>query len=240
MKKLSLISATAFVSILVLLAMASSPAAAAPKPGGSASATVALPAPPSSSAFTCDGIATGEVTGLYWDERGLYGSADGLSFNSQTWSFLLAPVCPTKRKPIAREMNLLLPDAASAQFGDAAIPKCGRIWVTVPDLVNANTNDIVGVAAPPGSSTGNTVFVYFVPDTNHDGKFDPQDGVYNVRWQSGIRVVSRTPGPGTGQTTFVLSSQPDLSNTAQLINHSTNQDLGFYCIPLDLTVVVTQ
>jgi hypothetical protein len=240
------LAVTAFVSTLVLLGVAWTPASAMPKPtpGPSASATVHLLAIPGLG-FDCPGttpVIESEVTGLYWDGRGPYGSADGLMFDSQTWSFVLPPVCPTTKPTptLGRELNLFLPAAARARFSNAALPKCGRIWLVVPSLRNVLEGTIVGV---PGSSTGN-VFVYFVPDTDGNGKFEPtHDGVYNLRWQKGIRVTSRTVSGN--QTTFLLSTVDpnpsfDLSDGAQLINHSTGADLGFYCVPLDLTVVVTQ
>jgi hypothetical protein len=57
--------------------------------------------------------------------------------------------------------------------------------------------------------------------------------------------VSNSHDPLTNQTTLVLSTRATvsglyLSNRAELINHSTGRSLGFYCVPLDLKVVVTQ
>jgi hypothetical protein len=180
------------------------------------------------------------VTGLYGDGRDLatdgssiYGSADGLIVGSRG-GFVLEPVCSkTKPKPTtSRGMNLVLPAAALTQFS-GAIPECGNIWLVVPGLVNAQPGDIIGVPAPPGSSTGNSVFVYFVPGAK----------VYNLVWQYGIRVLTRTSGPGINQITLTLSTRDlssDLSDGAQLIDHGQGVGLGFYCVPLDLTVVVTQ
>lgn len=240
MKRLSTFSAAVSVSILAFLAVALAPAAAAPKPP-SASATVQLPSLPGAA---CAGAS--EVTGLYSD-GGIYGPDDGVSVNKRTADGGLQPSCAN-----GRQMNLLLPAAARAFFSNAPIATCGRIWLTLPGLLNAQAGQVLGApapgqaaACPPNSSTGDCVFVYFVPDTNGDGEFGPiQDGVYNVRWQKGVYVRSKTISGN--QTTFVLGTTDsllgeDLSDDAELVKKTGGDaSQGFYCVPLDLTVVVTQ
>lgn len=239
----------AFVSALLLLGVASAPASAMPKPTPTPTAsvtTVQLPnslVPDPACASSEDPGLHGDGQDLAADGSSIYGSADGLIDGSRG-GFILEPPCPTKRAPIGRAMTLVLTDAASAELAPpyASLPICGGIWLVVPGypvpLATAQPGQIIGgVDAPPGTSTGNSVFVYFAPGTS--------PYVYNLIWQAGIRVTGNTPGPGSNQRTITLttrgdSSHPDLSGNAELINHSTSSDLGYYCVPLDLTVVVTQ
>jgi hypothetical protein len=215
-----------------------------PKPTPTPTASVTTVQLPNSVAPDVCAVGTEDPPppGLYGDLRDLngaysvYGSADGLIDGSRG-GFILEPPCPTKRAPIGRAMTLVLTDAASANLANASLPTCGRIWLVVPGpLATAKIGDIIGLPAPPGTSTGNSVFVYFSPGAQE---------VYNLIWQAGIYVVNKFPGPGNNQTTFVLSTRATvsnfyLSNNAELINYSTSTSLGFYCVPLDLTVVVTQ
>jgi hypothetical protein len=176
----------------------------------------------------CDGNDVG-VTGLYQDGLGTYSGSE-----------LLHPACAARRSP-GRAVNLLLP----AGTLDDPIATCGPIWLAIPDLLDAQAGDILGLPAPPDTSTGDTVFLYFLTDSNGDGKFSsPGDDQYNVRWQAGIYVQSRTVTP-TG-TVFELStkdvSRPDLSGAAELIHRNSPSgeiSLGSFCIPLELTVRVS-
>ena len=181
----------------------------------------------------CGGVDVG-VTGLYQDGLGTYPGSQGQ---------VLHPACPTRRSS-GRAVNLLLP---AGTLNDP-IATCGAIWLSLPDFLNAQVGDVLGVAAPPNSSTGETVFLYFLTDSNGDGKFtSPGDNQYNIRWQGGIYVVSRTDTGNT--TTFVLStkhSNPDLdlSGAAELIHRNDplygQISKGSYCIPLELTITVSR
>jgi hypothetical protein len=245
------LAVTAFVSTLVLLGIAWTPASAMPKATPTPTASVTAVQLPNSVAPAVCAVAGEDLAspGLYGDGQHLaadgssvYGFNGGLIDGSRG-GFILEPPCPTKSVPIGRAMTLVLTDAASAELAppNASLPICGRIWLVVPGvpgpLATAQVNDIIGLAALPGTSTGNSVFVYFAPGTS--------PYVYNLIWQAGIRVTSRTD---TGnQTTLGLSTRgdsskgwSDLSGDAELINHSTSTGLGHYCVPLDLTVVVTQ
>ena len=242
------LAVTAFVSTLVLLGGAWTPASATPKPTPTPTASVTAVQLPNSVAPDLVCAVGGEDVpspGLYGDGRDLNGAQSVYSFNDglidgSRGGFILEPPCPTRKAPIGRAMTLVLTDAASAMLAppNASLPTCGRIWLVVPGvpgpLATAQIGDIIGLAAPPGTSTGNSVFVYFAPGTS--------PYVYNLIWQAGIRVTSRTTVGN--QITLGLStrgdSSSDLSGDAELINHSTSTGLGFYCVPLDLTVVVTQ
>jgi hypothetical protein len=240
------LAGTVFVSALVLLGVASAPASAMPKPTQIPTASVTAVQLPNSVAPDVFCAVSGEdspAPGLSGDLRYLsddgkysvYGSADGLIDGSRG-GFILEPPCPTKRAPSGRSMTLVLTDAASLTLANASPPTCGRIWLVVPGpLATAQIGDKIGLPAPLGTSTGNSVFVYF----------EGTQEVYNLIWQAGIYVTDKIHVPGTKQTTFVLStratvSTSDVSNNAELINHSTSTSLGTYCVPLDLRVVVTQ
>lgn len=222
---------TRSLGALVLVAFwilgAAVPAGAAPK------RTYYTDLPSVTGTSVCDGVDVG-VTGLYQDGLGTY-SASGPA--------VLQPLCATRRSS-GRAVNLLLPGPAAGNL-NGPIATCGPIWLSMPGLLDAQAGDILGLPAPPGSSSGDTVFLYFLTDSNGDGKFaNPGDDQYNVRWQAGIYVQSRSETPNG--TVFVLStkdvSRPDLSGAAELIHRNSPSgeiSLGSFCIPLELTVRVS-
>lgn len=217
---------TRSLGALVLVAFwilgAAAPAGAAPK------RTYYTDLPSVTGTSVCDGVDVG-VTGLYQDGLGTYSGSE-----------VLHPACATRRSS-GRSVNLLLPAGTLSD----PIATCGPIWLSLPGLLNAQAGDILGVPAPPDTSTGNTVFLYFLTDSNGDGKFtSPGDDQYNLRWQAGIYVQSRSETPNG--TVFVLStkdvSRPDLSGAAELIHRNSPSgeiSLGSFCIPLELTVRVS-
>jgi hypothetical protein len=204
--------------ILTISAIALSSAIGfAAKPPPSHPTTVDLYLAPTTPA--CDG--TTEVTGIYQDGLGIYLPNEGIGFGED---LDIRPLCSENRR-----INALLPAAALAQL-TGPIQDCrGALLLRIPDLQNAQ-GGVVGLPHPP-NPVWESVHLYFVVDTNGDGRFGlPRDDAYNLVWQSGI-WLARTEY--SDRTVYELTT--DLtSHNAELFRGAT-ESKGTFCVPLRVT-----
>src|SRR5262249_2938850 len=174
-----------------------------------------------------------EVTGIYQDGQGTYLSSDSVGWSSNTGNadLRITPLCSVPRHP-----NLLLPSAALAVLGPP-FETCrgGGGLLKIPDLRTAQTGVVGLPALPPDYPKINSVYYYFLADSNHDGQFSSRtDTAYNLVWQSGI-YLTRTEY--VDRTTYELTTDLTSPN-AELLQGAGNGGVskGTFCVPLRLMV----
>jgi hypothetical protein len=202
------------------------------KPGPPKSPTADLYFAPSTS--QCPGLA--EVTGIYQDGKGAYLPADIVEWASTTngIDLRIKPLCSAGRR-----LNALLPNAAIAQLA-GPINGCqdsgnlNTIQLKIPDLQGAQTGVVGKPSLPPDYPKADSVYFYFLVDSNHDGSFGRGDIGYNLVWQSGIHL---TRTESFDRTIYDLTTDLTSSN-AELIQGvgSGGTSKGTFCVPLRLLV----
>jgi streptogramin lyase len=182
----------------------------------------------------CSGLT--EVTGIYQDGRGTY-----LPGDSVVWAdtpngidLRIKPLCSGNRR-----LNALLPSAAMALLTGPINPcqdsgSLNTIQLKVPDLHEAPTGVVGKPSLPPDYPKAESVYFYFLVDSNHDGRFDGRDDGYNLVWQSGI-YLTRTEY--FDRTVYELTTDLTSPN-AELLQGIGNggSSKGVFCVPLRLTV----
>src|SRR5713101_9082316 len=116
----------------------------------------------------CPGLT--EVTGIYQDGKGTYLPGDVVEWASTTngIDLRIKPLCSA-----GRQLNALLPNAAMALLG-GPINRCqgsgglNTIQLKIPDLQGAQTGVVGRPALPPDYSVIDSVYYYFLVDSNHD------------------------------------------------------------------------
>ena len=204
------------------------------KPGPANSPTADLQLPPTTP--PCSGLT--EVTGIYQDGKGTYLPGDAVEWASTTngIDLRIKPLCSA-----GRQLNALLPNAAMALLG-GPINRCqgsgglNTIQLKIPDLQGAQTGVVGKPSLPPDYPKADSVYFFFLVDSNHDGKFGLGDTGYNLVWQSGI-YLTRTEY--FDRTVYDLTTDLTSPN-AELIQGigSGGTSKGVFCVPLRL--VVTQ
>ncbi|HEY6929232.1 MAG TPA: hypothetical protein VJA66_06115 [Thermoanaerobaculia bacterium] len=182
----------------------------------------------------CSGLT--EVTGIYQDGRGTYLPADVVEWASTTngIDLRIKPLCSANR-----QLDALLPNAAIALLG-APINRCqdsgnlNTIQLKIPDLQSAQTGVVGKPSLPPDYPKADSVYFFFLVDSNHDGSFGRGDIAYNLVWQSGI-YLTRTEY--VDRTTYELTTDLTSPN-AELLQGAGNggTSKGIFCVPLRLTV----
>jgi len=182
----------------------------------------------------CSGLT--EVTGIYQDGRGTY-----LPGDSVVWAdtpngidLRIKPLCSGNRR-----LNALLPSAAIALLTGPINPcqdsgGLNTIQLKIPDLQDAPTGVVGKPSLPPDYPKAESVYFYFLVDSNHDGRFDGRDDGYNLVWQSGI-YLTRTEY--FDRTVYELTTDLTSPN-AELLQGIGNggSSKGVFCVPLRLTV----
>ncbi len=178
----------------------------------------------------CSGLT--EVTGIYQDGKGTYLPSDSVQWSGTTGNadLRITPLCS-----VPRHLNVLLPASALAVLA-APIETCrgtGAL-LKIPDLKDAQTGVVGQPSLPPDYPKANSVYYYFLVDSNHDGSFGRGDIAYNLVWQSGI-YLTRTEY--VDRTTYELTTDLTSPN-AELLQGAGNggTSKGVFCVPLHLTV----
>jgi|GEM_PF-6303374 len=202
------------------------------KPGPANSPTADLQLPPTTP--PCSGLT--EVTGIYQDGKGTYLPGDVVEWASTTngIDLRIKPLCSA-----GRQLNALLPNAAIALLA-GPINRCqdsgglATIQLKIPDLQGAQTGVVGRPSLPPDYPKADSVYFYFLVDSNHDGSFGRGDTGYNLVWQSGI-YLTRTEY--FDRTVYDLTTDLTSPN-AELIQGvgSGGTSKGVFCVPLRLTV----
>jgi len=188
---------------------------------------------PSTRDTSCPALDLTEVTGIYQDGKGIYLPGDVVEWASTTngIDLRIKPLCSANR-----QLNALLPNAAMPLLG-GPINRCqgsgglNTIQLKIPDLQGAQTGVVGQPSLPPDYPKADSVYFYFLVDSNHDGKFGLGDNAYNLVWQNGI-YLTRTES--FDRTVYELTT--DLTSpTAELIQ-GNGTSKGLFCVPLRLTV----
>jgi len=222
---LRIIAGSVFVSALgIASSFAGKPAPKSP--------TADLYLAPSTS--QCSGLT--EVTGIYQDGKGTYLPAEVVEWASTIngIDLRIKPLCSA-----GRQLNALLPNAALALLA-GPINRCeashslSTIQLKIPDLQGAQTGIVGQPSLPPDYPKAESVYFYFLVDSNHDGTFGLGDTGYNLVWQSGI-YLTRTEYPD--RTVYDLTTDLTSPN-AELIQGvgSGGTSKGVFCVPLRLMV----
>jgi len=177
-----------------------------------------------------------EVTGIYQDGKGTYLPGDVVEWASTTngIDLRIKPLCSA-----GRQLNALLPNAAIALLA-GPINRCqgsdnlNTIQLKVPDLQGAQTGVVGKASLPPDYPKADSVYFFFLVDSNHDGRFGNGDVGYNLVWQSGIHL---TRTEYFDRTVYDLTTDLTSPN-AELIQGVGNggTSKGVFCVPLRLMV----
>lgn len=223
--KKTLLVSTLILS-MVVTALSSAVVFAARPPARNAT-TADLPSP---STPPCPELT--EVTGIYQDGKGTYLPGDEVVWAKTTngTDLRIKPRCSAEREVIA-----LLPDAAMALLtGD--INSCqssgglNTIQLKIPDLQGAQTG-VVG--QPTTGSVVDSVYFYFLTDSNNDGAFGGDDDSINLVWQSGI-YLTRTEF--SDRTVYDLTTDLTSPYAELFVNGlGAAASKGTFCVPLWLT-----
>lgn len=202
------------------------------KPGPPKLPTADLYLAPSTS--QCPGLA--EVTGIYQDGKGTYLPNEVVEWASTTngVDLRIKPLCSA-----SRQLNSLLPNAAIALLA-GPINRCqdsgnlNTIQLKIPDLQGAQTGVVGKPSQPPDYPKADSVYFFFLVDSNHDGSFGRGDIGYNLVWQSGIHL---TRTEYFDRTVYDLTTDLTSPN-AELIQGVGNggTSKGVFCVPLRLMV----
>ncbi len=181
----------------------------------------------------CPGLT--EVTGIYQDGKGTYLPGDSVVWadTDNGVDLRIKPLCSANR-----QLNPLLPGAAIALLTGPINPcqdsgGINTIQLKIPDLQGAPTGVVGKPSLSPDYPKAESVYFYFLVDSNHDGNFGGGDDGYNLVWQSGI-YLTRTELPD--RTVYELTT--DLTSPdAELIQGigSGGTSKGVFCVPLRLT-----
>ena len=219
----------ALVAVLVFVGIGF---AFAGKPGPAKSPTADLYLAPSTS--PCPGFT--EMTGIYQDGKCTYLPGDVVEWAGTTngIDLRIKPLCSANR-----QLNALLPNAATVLL-TGPINRCqdsgslNTIQLKIPDLQAAQTGVVGKPSLPPDYPKADSVYFYFLVDSNHDGSFGRGDTGYNLVWQSGI-YLTRTEY--FDRTVYDLTTDLTSPN-AELIQGVGNggTSKGVFCVPLRLLV----
>jgi hypothetical protein len=145
----------------------------------------------------------------------------------------IKPLCSANRR-----LNALLPSAAIALLTGPMNPcqdsgELNTIQLKIPDLQDAPTGVVGKPSLSPDYPKAESVYFYFLVDSNHDGTFGGGDDGYNLVWQSGI-YLTRTEY--SDRTVYELTTDLTSPN-AELIQGigSGGTSKGVFCVPLRLT-----
>ena len=182
----------------------------------------------------CPGLT--EVTGIYQDGKGTYLPGEIVEWASTTngIDLRIKPLCSANR-----ELNALLPNATIALLA-GPINRCqgsgslNTIQLKIPDLQGAQTGVVGKPSLPPDYPKADSVYFFFLVDSNHDGSFGRGDIGYNLVWQSGIYL---TRSEYVDRTVYELTTDLTSPN-AKLIQGVGNggTSKGSFCVPLRLMV----
>jgi hypothetical protein len=202
------------------------------QPGPTNSLSVDLGLAPS--APPCSGLT--EVTGIYQDGKGAYLPGDTVVWadTDNGVDLRIKPLCSANRR-----LNPLLPSGAIALLTGPINPcqdsgDLNTIQLKIPDLQDAPTGVVGKPSLPPDYPKAESVYFYFLVDSNHDGKFGAGDDGYNLVWQSGI-YLTRTEY--FDRTVYELTTDLTSPN-AELFRGIGTGGLseGVFCVPLRLMV----
>ncbi len=176
-----------------------------------------------------------EVTGIYQDGKGTYLPGDAVVWADTTngIDLRIKPLCSADR-----QLDALLPAAAIALLTGPMNPcqdsgDFNTIQLKIPDLQGAPTGVVGQPSLPPDYFKADSVYFYFLVDSNHDGIFGPGDDGYNLVWQSGI-YLTRTELPD--RTVYELTTELTSSDAELFRGIGTGGVIeGVFCVPLRLT-----
>ncbi len=183
----------------------------------------------------CSGLT--EVTGIYQDGKGTYLPGDIVEWAKTTdgIDLRIKPLCSA-----GRQLNALLPNAAIALLAGPINPcqdsggGLNTIQLKIPDLQGAQTGVVGRPSLPPDYPKADSVYYYFLVDSNHDGSFGRGDIGYNLVWQSGI-YLTRTEY--FDRTVYDLTTDLTSPNAELIQGVGTGgTSKGVFCVPLRLTV----
>jgi hypothetical protein len=177
-----------------------------------------------------------EVTGIYQDGKGTY-----LPGDSVVWAdtpdgvdLRIKPLCSGNRR-----LNALLPSAAIALL-TGPINLCqdsgglNTIQLKIPDLQGAQTGVVGKPSLPPDYPKAESVYFFFLVDSNHDGSFRSDDDGYNLVWQSGIYLAR---SEFVDRTVYELTTDLTSPNAELFRGIGTGGvSEGVFCVPLRLMV----
>jgi hypothetical protein len=180
----------------------------------------------------CPGLT--EVTGIYQDGKGTYGDRVYWGDTPDGVDLRINPLCSANR-----QFNALLPSAALALLTGPIAPcetdlgDLNMIQLKVPDLLDAPTGVVGKPSLSPEYPKGNSVYFYFLVDSNHDGQFGFGDDGYNFVWQSGIYLTRTEYSDRTVYDLTTDLTSPDAELIQGIANGGTSK--GVFCVPLRLT-----
>jgi len=181
----------------------------------------------------CAGLT--EVTGIYQDGKGTYLPGDSVVWadSGDGIDLRIKPLCTSNRR-----LDPLLPEAATALLTGPINPcqdsgVLNTIQLKIPDLQDAPTGVVGKPSLPPDYPKANSVYFYFLVDSNHDGRFGEGDDGYNLVWQSGI-FLTRTEYDN--RTVYALTTDLTSPNAELFRGVGTGGvSEGVFCVPLRLT-----